>query len=316
MVINGTLQVTDTAIASAGGNAPDTLSAPGNATAYAAGAGTQVRSVAFADTFGSGTGSAGGEALATSIGSGTAGSIQASAEDAIASQYETGNATLTASAIVNTQAKAVASVVQGNTAPALVTNLAAVAAALTAPTTNGPAVSQIFSANATIASAFGAAPTLVGLGELGGGHATNGSDSETSTAIYNADVTLSSLVTPGELVLGLYGGTVLGTGVTGVDLVVQGFGGTLFQLDDVGANAGAEAQAAFTDQVVQLAAWQANTALDLTITLSVTTDAVGSGFFGGFIVGNVPSGGALHSPWLQDFLHDPLMIQEEGRVLF
>jgi len=308
--------VDDSATALAGGNAPDTLTAPGDATAYAAGAGTQVRSVAYASTYGAGAGSAGGEALATSIGSGTAGSVVATATDAIASQFENGYATLSSSAIINAQAKAVADVLQANSGPAFVTNLAAVATALTAPTTNGPAVTQVFGANTTIAAAFGANPTIVSLGELGGAHAAGGSDSETSTGTYSAELNLSSLVTPGELVLGLYGGTAAGNGVTEVHLVVQGYGTTLLNLDETGANAGALAQAAFTDQVVQLAAWQANTALDLTITLSVTTDAVGSGFFGGFIVGNVPSGAAAFRPWFDEIQHHPMMVQEEGRVLF
>jgi len=147
--------------------------------------------------------------------------------------------------------------------------------------------------NSAIATSFGADATIVSLGEVGGGHATSGTGIETSDATQDIHVGLANTVKPGGLVLGLCGGQTVGSGVTDVGLSVYlrtpDYGALVLTLNFAGPDAAAEAQAAFTDQTYNLGDWLGTVPAEFTMTLSVTTDQANSGFYGNFIVGNVPS---------------------------
>ncbi len=147
----------------------------------------------------------------------------------------------------------------------------------------------MLSANANIASAFGASPTFLNDGELGGGYSTGGIKSQTATATMNETVNLALLPSRQDLVVGFFDGTALaGTGVTKItfDLYVNG-------VDEdaqswTGAGAAAAATTYFTDNAVDLgslASGGALTGTSSTLTLkavmTVTSTTANSGFYGG-----------------------------------
>jgi len=104
------------------------------------------------------------------------------------------------------------------------------------------------------------------------------------------DINEANIGAAGNLTLGFYGGTVVGSGVTGVTVTLTDGGST-----DLINQSFASTSAAlnyFTDHgivdLLPLAATNGVLSLDLTITL--TTDQAGSGIYTGFIVGKAGSG--------------------------
>ena len=269
--------------------------AGGAATATASARGT-TNVLSYADAVG-GTGvSVAGAASATSTAKGATGSYQATASTALAigSLVQSvwsqsgggvdGTGTVKALATIGAAAAAFASTGQG------------VAQVTGAPTAAGPAA--VLAANAAITSAFGAAPVFFAEGELGGAYSTGGKAAQTVTSIFSESVDLTQLAARQDLVVGLYGGVAVGTGVTAVqfDLLVDGTD----VLSQTFASAGA-AKTWFTNHAVDLGSLASGATLGadtLTVqaTLSVTADASGSGFYAGILVGDPPGAAAFASP--------------------
>jgi hypothetical protein len=290
--VTGTATVSDQATANAGINANGATGSPPDATATAAATGANVAATAEATTYDRSSVAVIGNAIATASGNGangTTGSVQAIAVSQNQSATQAILINATASGTVSRSATAVAEVLHGTVAPAFDDNVDAISTALSAPVANALAVTQVFAANPSISNAFGANPTILSVSEIGAGHANFGLDTETTTVSQTIDDTLSASATQGDLVIGLYGGTAIGEGVTDVRLTVMGLTGTLLYINYTGPDAAAEAVSAFDDQVHDLGAWPASTLLDLSVTLSVTTDALFEGFYGEFIVGSVPA---------------------------
>jgi hypothetical protein len=188
---------------------------------------------------------------------------------------------------VNTSATAYALGQYGGAAPAFSSTDAGEAIGDAAPTAT--ATNAVLTANSAIKTEFGASPKFFALGEVGGRHATAGTDVETTTSSVTVDVDLAELATPGDLILGLYDGDAVGAGVTGVTLTVSGVGVTTFT---EAFASGALARTGFTDKAFNLGSLASTGTLDLTVSLTVTSDAAGSGFFGDFIVGDPPPAAA------------------------
>jgi hypothetical protein len=184
----------------------------------------------------------------------------------------------------------------GNTAMAFITNRQAVANATLAPATNATAVTNVLSANAAIATAFSGATQYYAVGELGGAHSTGGTAVQTQTASFSLKLAQSAVPAGGDLIVGLYGGETTGAGVTGISLSVTENGATVAALSFTNDTA-AQAKAAFSDMAQNLGALSGSGTIALDFTLTVTSGAPGSGFFGGLIIGDPP---ATHpSVWLR-----------------
>jgi hypothetical protein len=82
-------------------------------------------------------------------------------------------------------------------------------------------ITTVLGANSAIASAFVVLPSYFALGELGGACARAGQDSETTTGTVNLTVELTRLSVTPDLLIGIYGGAVIGSGVTWVTLLIS-----------------------------------------------------------------------------------------------
>jgi hypothetical protein len=145
----------------------------------------------------------------------------------------------------------------------------------------------VLGANAAIKAAFGTTHTIYAVGELGGAHASAGSDSETSSSSVSITISAADLASGGRLILGLFSGTPEGSFSGSLTVGYQG--GTL-------ASETFTTSTLFTNDVLvdtPFSALDFSGALDLTMTLAVTTPASGDGFSGGFIVGDPPAAGGI-----------------------
>ena len=150
------------------------------------------------------------------------------------------------------------------------------------------AIDAIFAANPLVQAAFGSSPDIYAIGEIGGGHASAGTDSETSSANVPIDVNPANLGHNEELTLGFANGDLLGAaGVTAVSLTVSDGGQ---QLIDQNFATPAAARSYFDDNIASglLLLSPGGAATTLSIGLTVQTDRAGSGLYGEFIVGGVP----------------------------
>lgn len=175
----------------------------------------------------------------------------------------------------------------GNTAFGFISNTQAVAQATLAPATSSSAITNVLKANGLIASAFAGAAQYYAVGELGGAHATSGGDRLTTTSQLNLTLDPNAVPVGGQLIVGLYGGTLVGTWVTGVSLSVKENGTAMARLSFTADSAGA-AKPAFSDVAHNLGALSGTGTVTLDFTLSVTCMAAGSGFYGGLIIGDPP----------------------------
>ena len=82
----------------------------------------------------------------------------------------------------------------------------------------------VLTGNANIRATFGTAPVIFGMGELGGAHSNAAAGEQTVTSSVTETVDLTQLASRQDLVIGLFKGTTVGTGVTGVtfDLYADG----------------------------------------------------------------------------------------------
>ena len=132
------------------------------------------------------------------------------------------------------------------------------------------------------------------MGELGGGYSTAGKAAQIVTSQFSETVDLTKLGSRQDLLVGLYGGMGTGSGVTSIqfDLVADG----VDVLSKTFASAAA-AQSYFADNQVDLGSLATGAALGadsltLSATLSVTSDAANSGFYGGLLLGESSAGAA------------------------
>ena len=174
---------------------------------------------------------------------GASGQVNATADSAV-----TGAAALVTgveasdSAAVNGSATA-AAYADFRNLPGFQSTDAAVAYGFGTPTTSS--TSPIFAANPHIAAAFGTSPDVYALGEVGGGHASAGTDAENSSSIVTVDVDAANLAGNEELTFGFYDGQLCdAASVTGVTLDVTGGGKQLIDHTFASANG---ALAYFTD---------------------------------------------------------------------
>ncbi|HTW27544.1 MAG TPA: hypothetical protein VME92_10485 [Acetobacteraceae bacterium] len=265
----------------------------GRATAIATGTGTAVDVNAQAT---GGTGQTAGIAHATATGNGVSGSVTASAHDLAPGRglYQSSHSLLpqiqaAATAPVDGTSTAVAEAQYSKFTPSFVTSGAAVAIGVAAPPLAQAA--PVLSANPAIGAAFGAAPTLMAFGELGGGHSSAAGGAQTATSSMTIDINPAHLVSPGDLTIGFYGGAAVGTaGLTGLTLTVSGNGTTLFDQSINSGDIVQQADSLFSDQVFDLGAFATSGTLDLTATLAAQSDHVGAGFYGYFVTGAATGG--------------------------
>jgi hypothetical protein len=185
---------------------------------------------------------------------------------------------------------AVAKSISGIGGAAILTSTAYQAVAFIEGAPSALSTTAVLTANAAIKTAFGAAPVFFGIGELGGAYSTNGTATQTVTSSFSETVDLTKLTPLQDLVVGFYGGTAVGTGVTGVtfDLYADGVDVIHQTFSDA-----ASAKAYFTNNAVDVGALGVGTLSSSTLTLkaslSVTSTSAGSGFFGSLIVGDPPA---------------------------
>ena len=115
--------------------------------------------------------------------------------------------------------------------------------------------------------------------ELGGGPQASDGTAVTSTADIGATLLTNNYDDP-DLLIDLHGATVVGTGVTGVDVTMTAGTETVL---DMHFDTGTAAQAFFSDHVLDVGPLseieQQYGTLDLSMAMSVTTDDASSGFY-------------------------------------
>jgi len=161
--------------------------------------------------------------------------------------------------------------------------------ALAEATVAPPDVPTILQSNPAIAAAFGANPVIFDVGAIGGGGPglqRGQTVSDTASVTINA----STLGAPGNLVLGLYNGEIVGGAADAAVIVLQmreGSGATL--LNETFTTLG-QAFSSFNDSVASLANGGIGDSgqVQIDVTLTVKTDIAGDGFFGNLILGEAP----------------------------
>jgi hypothetical protein len=236
-------------------------------------------------TGGAGPGGA-GAALATAAGAGLSANVGADATTALPAGAHVAGVTADASTSYSGATAATigmtAEALIGGTAPTFVSTGQGVAFATGAPA--AASTNTVLTHNPAIATAVGASPSFLAEGELGGAYSVGGTGSETTTSTFDVTVVLNSADTAKDLVLGLYGGTSVGSGVTGVSLNILANGVSTF----TSFTSGAQAATHFSDNPVDLgplsgSAYAGGT-LNLEVVLKVTANAGSSGFYGGVVV--------------------------------
>ena len=282
-----------TALGGNGGSGGST-GAGGAATATGSAAGVSHAVSQIVATGGLGAGSS---AKATASATGAGGYAQVTSSAAVAAQGTTGQLVDSARASVSTSlegngtiadsAKDVSAVQFGVATPASDTTDQGVAVITGAPTAAN--VATILAANSTIASAFAVTPSYFGIAEVGGAYTTAGITAETTTSTVSESVDLGQLALRQDLLVGLYGGTLVGTGVTGVTLTIIANGSTVLNQS---FTSGAAAKAYFTNNAVDLGSLAgtlyAGNVANISVSLSVTTSGAGSGFYGNLLIGDPP----------------------------
>jgi hypothetical protein len=230
-----------------------------------------------------GTGPGGGNtALATAIGSGTGGVVTAKATTVLASIVHPSTIIASASANVSGTVSVTAETL-GTTALSFITPAQGLAYGTVAP--DAASTTPVIATNPNIAGAIGAGSPFLAMGELGGGYTAGATGARTYTSSLELKVALNSADLAQDLLVGLYGGTSLGAGVTGVSLDIKA-NGVALQTNTFAS--GTAAASFFTDHSINLGSLSgsafAGGALDLLVTMRVTATSAGSGFYGGLIV--------------------------------
>ncbi len=151
------------------------------------------------------------------------------------------------------------------------------------------AASQSIGANMKIAAAFGFQPHYFNLGELGGRHSSAATGTQTVTSSIDESLVLGATLNGAtNLIVGLYGGELVGNGVTGVSFSIYENGTEVVQRKFSNL---ANAKTFFTDNPLNLGslAPEFGQALDLKMVLTVTSTTANSGFYANMVVGGGPA---------------------------
>ena len=127
------------------------------------------------------------------------------------------------------------------------------------------------------------------------GASSSGAETETSDVTVSIDP--SKLAVPGDLLVGLFGGTVIGAGFSKLSFEIDR--GTTV-LDTQNFTTAAAAKTYFTDDELNLGSVMTGLTssglLDLTFKLSVTEASAGAGFSFGLLVGDPPAEPPIFAP--------------------
>ena len=151
----------------------------------------------------------------------------------------------------------------------------------------------VLTANAKIASGFGASPSFFAIGELGGGYATSGGTAaQTTTESLSFTADLTKLASVQDLAVGFYGGTGAGAaGFSSLVFTLTADGTTIFTQTFTTL---ASAVAFFTDGEMTFGKLETGSLAGTTLTFeakfALTTTAPGTSFFGNLIIGDPPAG--------------------------
>jgi len=147
--------------------------------------------------------------------------------------------------------------------------------------------------HSAIETAFGASPSMFALGQLAGASAAGSTGTQTEISDLTVSVDPSELVVPGDLLVGLYGASVLGAGLTKLTFEIER-GSTV--LDAQSFTSVSAAQTYFSHDELNLGSvmtgLNSNGLLDLTFKLGVTEAGAGAGFSFGLLVGDPPAAGS------------------------
>jgi hypothetical protein len=162
----------------------------------------------------------------------------------------------------------------------------------------------ILSANSHISTAFGADPHPVyfAIEELGAGHSSGGGGtSQMTTSTADVTVDLTKLASRHDLIVGLYKGAAVGSGISSVafDLYADG----VDVIHKTGLTA-AQAVTLFTNDAIDVGslasgALSGNT-LTLHAVLTVVSTGASSGFYGGLLIGDPPAADGVHAAQLTE----------------
>jgi hypothetical protein len=123
------------------------------------------------------------------------------------------------------------------------------------------------------------------MGEMGGKYDINGTSPETISDQVDLTIDPAEIANPNELVLGLYGGSSLGSGISDLTFDVTANGSAL--VDETFTSTSAAINY-FTNDALQLGAISqlgASGAISFDLSLSETTSSANSGFFANFLLG-------------------------------
>ncbi len=254
--------------------------------------------VAALATARAGLGATDGHASAKTTASGLSGVFEAAASLPNTTGQLIEQAAVEAFGAVSGKSTAKVKLVDASPAMAFTTQGSAVADETVAPL--GADTAAVLSANANIATAFGASPDFFAIDELGGAYSSGGSGSETMTSTADMTVDLTQVAAPQDLLIGLFDATTLGAGFDSLTFTLVGDGQTLVSQTFTSL---AAAETFFTDNPLDLGSLTSgalsNPTLTLEATLSVTMSSAGSGFYAGLIIGDPPSAGAHASRFAQ-----------------
>jgi hypothetical protein len=257
--------------------------------------------MASAVAHGGSSGRSAGVATATTKATGASGTFGASADTSLLPGKLVQAVAASASGTVGGESTAKARAAIAG-APAKISSLEQAVAFITgAPTTASAAV--VLAANSVIKAMFGTKPSFFAIGALGGSFSVGGGGSQTTTSEVDETIDLTQLASRRDLVVGFYGGSTLGSGVTGVTFDLYADGNDVLSKTFATAS---DAQSWFTDKAVDLGSLAsgqplgANT-LTLRAVVTVTTDSAGSGFSGDIILGD-PKPQAVSAPSAGQFI--------------
>ena len=181
----------------------------------------------------------------------------------------------------------------GIAAPAFSTTAQSLSVAVADPL--GTDVNAVLAANSHLKTAFAtSSPSFFGIGELGGSYDSDGISSETDSQTMSFVIDPSKMANPQDLIVGLYSGTVVGSGFTDLDFTIMANG---IAVDSQDFTSTAEAQTYFNNHALDLGSLTTladGGSLDLQINMSETTNAAGAGFYAGLLIGDPPPAAPSH----------------------
>ena len=246
-----------------------------------------------------GAGYRAGSAVAKTKASGSSGGFSASAYSApAAGQLITYGAAL-AYGQVDGVIKAKAKMGVGGYAQGFTYQAGAVAQQEAAP--NAASVTAVMTANANIAAAFGASPSIFSIDEFGGSYAkSGGTGPQTITDSVTLGVDLTQVSPLGDLIVGFFNPVATGTAFTSLTFTLVADGDTASPLISETFTTVADADAFFADTAIDLGSLASGALsgnpLTLTATFTLTTDAPGSGYYVQMIAGDPPAAARPQAP--------------------